>query len=179
VFSVPQNGDIGLAAGDLALFGLAGQESVELVVKSIEPQNDLNAKLTCVDAAPAIHGADSGAIPAFSSQITVPQELQRPPAPVVSHIQSGAEALIRHADGSVTTRVMITLKPPSFPARLQVQAQIRAKDESAFRAAEIFAQSPTHVSLTDVAEGEIYDIRLRYFTDTGIFSPPATIAGHS
>ena len=37
--------------GDLALFGEKDKESVELIVKSIEPGEDLTARLVCVDAA--------------------------------------------------------------------------------------------------------------------------------
>lgn len=165
-------------AGDLALFGEAGTESVELLVKSIAPQGDLSARITCVDAAPAIHTADSGAIPAFSSQITVPPELRRPPAPVLADIQSGQEALIRNTDGSLTTRIIIALAPPAYPQPLQLVARIRAQDESDFRAADILMQGQHRISLADVEEGDIYDIELRYASQQGQHSLPLVIQGH-
>lgn len=168
----------GVAAGDLALFGERGSESVELVVKSIEPGPDLSAKLTCVDAAPAIHNADAGEIPDFVSHITLPPELRRPPAPVLAEIQSGEEALVRHTDGSFTTRILIMLQPPQFDGQLTLQASLRAADETQFRAATVLAASRDSLSLTDVAEGEIYDIQLRYMSATGVMSPPLVIAGH-
>ena len=104
--------------------------------------------------------------------------MQRPPAPVLSQIQSGLESMIRHADGSFTSRIVITLSPPVFGRALGIQAMIRAKDESDFRAAEIMAQGGNRVSIIDVAEGEIYDIRLRYVADDGALSAPLAIAGH-
>ncbi len=168
----------GPQAGDLALFGESGTESVELVVKSIEPGPDLSARITCVDASPAIHGADTGIIPAFSSQITLPPELKRPPAPVLAEVQSGEEVLIRHTDGSFTARIMVTLEQPLFEKPLSLQALIRAADETHFRPATVLASSQDSLSITDITEGEIYDIQLRYVTASGILSQPLLIAAH-
>lgn len=168
----------GPEAGDLALFGESGAESVELVVKSIEPGSDLTAKIICVDAAPAIHQTDIGVIPEFSSQITLPPDLKRPPQPVLAEIQSGEESLIRHTDGSFTTRILVTLEQPVFEKPLSLRAMIRAKDETYFRPATVFTKEQDSISLTDVAEGETYDIQLKYVTATGISSSPLLISGH-
>ena len=164
-------------AGDLCMFGEAGRESVELIVKSITPQGNLAAKLECVDAAPAIHMADSGTVPEFSSQLTLPPELQRPPVPVLAQIQSGAEVLVRNTDGSLTTRIVLTLVPPAFGQAVTIRAAIRAKDESTFHTAEMTTAN-SRVSITDVAEGESYDLQLRYIGANGLSSPPLAITGH-
>jgi len=177
-FVTPVSSGSGPAAGDLALFGESGQESVALIVRSIEPQSDLNAKISCVDAEPAVHAASLSPIPAFSSVLTAPLVLQRPPTPVLSQIQSGLESMIRHVDGSLTSRIVITLSPPSFGRPLSVQALIRAQGESDFRTAEIMAQGSNRVSVTDIAEGETYDIQLRYVTNDGALSAPLAINGH-
>lgn len=95
-FALPQPLENAPAAGDLVLAGIAGQESVELVVQAIEPQSDLAARITCVDAAPAIHTADTGTIPLFNSQMTLPPALQRPPAPQLTHVQSDTGETILH-----------------------------------------------------------------------------------
>jgi hypothetical protein len=177
-FVTPVPAATGPAAGDLALFGESGQESVELIVKSIEPQSDLNARLTCVDADPAIHTASAAAMPAFSSVLTSPPEMQRPPTPVLNQTQSGLESMIRHADGSFTSRIVITLSPPVFNGALTVQVLIRAQDETDFRAAEVMMQGGNRLSITDVAEGEVYDIQLRYVTKDGALSAPLSVAGY-
>jgi hypothetical protein len=178
VFTTPVSISAGPAAGDLALFGESGQESVQLIVKSIEPQSDLNARITCVDADPAVHTASSAALPAFTSVLTAPQEMQRPPAPVLSQIQSGLESMIKHADGSFTSRIVVTLSPPVSRRSLGVQAMIRAKDETDFKAAEVMAQGNNRLSITDITEGETYDIQLRYAANDGALSSPLTIIGH-
>ncbi len=177
-FTTPYADSEGPQVGDLALFGESGQESVELVVKAIEPQSDLNARITCVDAAPAVHTADTGLIPPFNSQMTAPPDMSRPPAPVLGQIQSGLESMIRHADGSLTSRIVITLQPPAFSRPLDIQALIRADGETDFRAAAVLMQSANSISVTDIAEGETYDIRLRYVTEAGALSAALTIAGY-
>lgn len=170
----------GPAVGDLALFGISGQESVELIVKSIEPQSDLAARITCLDASPGVFSADTAAIPAWSSQISGPApELARPPAPVLAQIQSGTESLIRHADGSVSSRIVITVQPPVFLRPLRLRAMIRAADETLFRSADILTQTDTSLSITDVADGDVYDIQLRYVADDGSVSAPLLISGYA
>ena len=177
IFSTPLA--VGPDIGDLALFDEAGIESVELVVKSIAPQGNLSARMTCVDAAPAIFAADTRTIPPFSSQMTVPPEMQRPPVPVlVAEIQSGEETLIRNTDGSLSTRIVVTLQPPAFGGKLGFDALIRAQDETRFRLAEITANGGNRLSLGDVAEGEIYDLQLRYVSTGGVYSAPLLISGH-
>lgn len=59
-------------AGDLFMFGEAGSEAIDLVVKEIEPLDELNARLTLMDAAPGVLTAQTGTIPAYSPQITIP-----------------------------------------------------------------------------------------------------------
>ncbi len=166
------------APGDLAMFGETGTESVELIVKSIEPQGNLSAKITCVDAAPGVHVADTGAIPAFSSQITVPKEMQRPPVPELAQIQSGEEALTRNPDGSIAARIVITLKPPTDSDPFSIVTLIRAAGESHFHAADAVRLSDAKIGILNVEEGEIYDIELRYQSAADVLSAPLPIAGH-
>ena len=120
--------------GDLVLFGETGKESIECIVKSIEPQSDLTARITCVDAAPAVHTADTGVIPSYESHVTVPADLKRPPAPVVVSVQTGEEALIRNPDGSFSATIMMTLAAPAYSATLFTDVQIRATGETDFGA---------------------------------------------
>ena len=163
--------------GDLAMFGESGLESVELVVQSIVPSGNLSARLSCVDAAPAIHVADEGNIPPFNSQITAPPALQRPPTPVLDRIQSGEETLIRNTDGSLTTRIVVTLLPPANAQNLTPRVLLRAQDETQFHPAET-SLAQNRISISDVAEGESYDIDIRYVSQTGMVSAPLLIAAH-
>jgi hypothetical protein len=144
--------------GDLALFGESGQESVELAVKAIEPAGDLAAKITCVAAAPAVHTADTGPIPTFSPQITVPAEMRRPPAPVAAGLSS--------EDGAA----LVTLVPPDFPLPLSVAVRLRFPEETDFRPAR-FTASGQIVTVTDLVPGLHYDIAIYYQNVSGVSSP--------
>lgn len=157
-------------AGDLVLFGETGQESIECIVRSIEPQSDLTARITCVDAAPAVHNTDTGSIPDFDSHVTVPPDLKRPPAPDIVNVQTGEEALIRNPDGSFSATIMLTLSPPQYPTALSVDAQIRAAGETNFRTAS-FIEAGSQIRIIDVEAEEYYDINLLYKNAYGISSP--------
>lgn len=60
----------GINVGDLCFFGESGSEKLDCKVTLIEPEKDFGARLTLVAAAPGVHTADSGPIPAFTSGIT-------------------------------------------------------------------------------------------------------------
>lgn len=166
------------AVGDLAMFGENGQESVALIVKSIEPQGDLSARLTCVDAAPEIYQADQGAIPPFKSNISQTAAAVLPPAPQLAEIQSGEESLLRHADGSLTTRVVITLLPPVYSHDLATQVLVRGEGALKFTPADILSETPTQISIVGLEEGQRYDIQLRYLTADNNRSLPRMISGY-
>ena len=164
--------------GDLVMFGESGQESVALIVKSIEPQGDLSAKITCVDAASEIYAADQGAIPPFKSNISAANLVHLPPAPNIAEIQSGEESLIRNADGSLTTRVVITLLPPVHSHPLITQVLVRGEGEQKFTPAEILSETATQISIVGLEEGQRYDLQLRYLAADNNRSLPRTISGY-
>ena len=178
VFATPLAAEAAPQAGDLAMYGEAGLESVSLIVKGIVPQGDLTARMTCIDAAPGVHLAETGAIPPHASYITLPDSLRVPPAPEVMSIQSGEESLIRNTDGSLTTRIVLTLKPVSFSADISLQAMIRSEDEDAFRPADILSETPTQISIVGVEEGATYDLQLRYVTPYNSRSQAKLIVGY-
>lgn len=163
---------------DLVLFGETGVESIECIVKSIEPQSDLTARITCVDAAPAVHTADVGTIPPYESNITVPADLKRPPSPVVISVQTGEEALIRNPDGSFSSTITMTLATPLYSGVLFTDVQIRADGETTFRSAS-FIQSGNQIRVIDVEAAEYYDISLAYKNSNGLTSLPTIITNQN
>ncbi len=169
---------LGPEVGDLALFGEAGQESAALVVKSIEPQSDLNAKITCVAYTEEVFNDDETVAPEFVSHVEVPVEMQRVPTPMLEQVQSGLETVIKHADGSITSRIIITFLPSILSNELSINTKIKASGESVYRNATIMHRTSSEVSITDVEEGEFYDIQLRYVDNTGAMSAPLTISNH-
>ncbi len=72
------------AVGDLAVMGEADTVTASMIVKSLEPGPDLSAKLVLLDAAPEVHLADQGAIPAYEPRLYYDPETSPPPAVAVT-----------------------------------------------------------------------------------------------
>jgi hypothetical protein len=77
--------------GDLFVLGEVSRGVAQLIVRLIEPSDELTATLTCVDAAPAVWTADSGTPPVFVSAITG-KAWCAPPLPPVVNIRAGDSA---------------------------------------------------------------------------------------
>jgi hypothetical protein len=80
-----------MQVGDLYVLGEVNRGVAELIVRAIEPSDDLTATLTLVDAAPAVWTCDSGTPPAFVSDISGKSWCAAPAAPVV-YIRAGDSA---------------------------------------------------------------------------------------
>lgn len=174
--------------GDLITFGLSGSESIDCLVKLIEPGPDLTAKLTLVDYAPAIQTADQGTIPAFSSQITTPTKLaqQQPPAPIVDAVRSDEEVLVRAIDGALESRIVISCHFASgasiAAAGLQVRYRQTGSTDPWQQLAAPLGADMTEISVRPVQDGYTYDIMLRSVSDNpspGLTSDWVTINAHT
>ena len=170
--------------GDLFQFGEAGRESAPMLVKGIEPGPNLSAKLNLIPAAPGVHTADSGLIPAFDSYITRPAqiELVRPPAPVVWTVVSDETALVRGPDGRSSPRILIRLYPLSSDAINQpdgIEVRFRPVDNAGPWSAVATQPADTLVvAVQPVEDGATYDLRLRFISRNGIASDWCEISGH-
>jgi len=99
----------GVAVGDLGQFGEQGSESVDLVVKSIEPGPNLTARLICVDYNAAIYTADTGTIPAYDSQMTLPYNIfEAIGEPIVNTIRSATHEMNREEDGALANQIFVS-----------------------------------------------------------------------
>ncbi|WP_238121954.1 MULTISPECIES: hypothetical protein [unclassified Xanthobacter] len=95
-----------IAVGDLAMFGPAGEEALECVVKSIAVIDDLAATLTLVDHAPEIETlADAEVAPPWSGRVgeEAGASTVAPGVPIIS-VTSGDDTI-------VTGGVVVTLEP--------------------------------------------------------------------
>ncbi|NNG03992.1 MAG: hypothetical protein HKM95_07805, partial [Inquilinus sp.] len=156
-----------IAAGDLAAFGETDRVTAEMIVREIRPGEELTAKLVLVDAAPAVHDADQGAIPPFDSKVTVPAGVA---APGIESIASDGAVLFREGDGSLSSRIYVRL------LRLSGGRFDLADVEGRYRIAGtpapwiLLPRVPAEtreVSIRPVADGETYELQLRYVTAAG------------
>ena len=103
-----------IAVGDLVAVEETGQASAEMLVTGIYPRKDESAKITCVDAVPAILQADTGTIPTYSPIVTNPRERADyglPPAPAVISAYSDSTTQLILPDLSVRPRIAVQLAP--------------------------------------------------------------------
>lgn len=168
--------------GDLAVFGEAARESVELLVKSIKRMGDFTARIELVDAAPAVHQSDIGVIPPFDTQSTWPGQGVNlaPPRPAIDEVRSDEDALLAQPGSGWITAIRLTLGARSGVLapieRLEVQLRPTGSAE-AWRSVP-FPGAPNAVFVTGVVERIAYDLRARYISNAGIASDWTTVDAH-
>lgn len=153
------------AVGDLVVFGESGLETIECIVKSIEPLSDTNARISFLDAAPAVHSADSP-IPAWSSAITVATPLKpvEPPVPTIEAINSDEFVMEFGPDGSLQSRIVVTLRLPSQSSagNLYYQGQSRVSGvNGSWTSAALVPVDAGEVIFLNVKDTVTYEIRVR------------------
>lgn len=153
----------GPAVGDLVMFGESGSESIDCIIKSIEPSSDLTAMLTCVDLASAIYSSDTGTIPAYTSPLTARLTL---PDPVIYSVASDRRAMLNNLVDPSTARILVELTPPSGKIETisTIECQYRVTNSVGPWQSQTFAPGLTSLYLINVENGLSYDIRVRYLS---------------
>lgn len=170
--------------GDLAVFGEAERESALLLVKSIHPGPNFTARLVCVDAAPGVHDADTGPIPAYDPGMSLPpvHQPQAPRQPVISQIRSDETVLVRTADGRAQPRIVLTIALDAglgAPAD-SIQPQYRRSGSGeAWSALAPVPAGTGQVAISPVEDGVSYDLRLRALSRLGLASDWTAVDGHT
>lgn len=168
-----------LMVGDLSavvpgcLFGFGETNQVYAVyrVKTIAHQQDLVAQLVLVDDAPAISTADQGAIPPWTSNVTIPPDpFSLPPQNLqVQQVFDGAGASVR-ALGRLTWQVPRFGKITSF----EVQYDDIAGNSGWTQAGTVAPPTTTfNVPVIDVGQ---WGFRVRCLFDDGTVSAWATLS---
>ncbi|MBY2997820.1 host specificity factor TipJ family phage tail protein [Rhizobium leguminosarum] len=140
------------AAGDLALFGENGFESVVLRVKSISARQDLSARLELVDDAPAILTADTGTIPEFQTGIAPVPDYRASAPSGFSYVES------IWTTSPATSAIDMAWQAPDAGNAASYIVQYRAAGDSQWFTASTVS-APT-IRLIDLATG-VYDVRIR------------------
>jgi hypothetical protein len=101
---------------DLVIFGLFGQETIQLIVTKITPRPNLQAVLELADYAPAIQTADAGMPPPW---LFGAQQADAVAAPNVIATATGDWVNHQHSDLSRHVRIKLHLSPPSDLAQVE------------------------------------------------------------
>jgi len=154
---------LSVAPGDLFMFGEAGTETQALKVLGVEPQSDFSARITLVDAAPEIYGADTGPIPDFDSNITQPpiEPGIRPPAPTITGIRADGPSFYLSGDRSPEPRILIDFEPGQGAPTQYIDAEVRAEDGVIWGGFASVEASEGTVSVHNVEDQTTYRGRIR------------------
>jgi hypothetical protein len=166
------------AVNNLFMFGAISSDSVDLIVQSIEPSNNLSARLTLVDYSPAVYDSDLEPIPAFNSQITLPPLLlinKITVAPLITTVISDETVMLRPAPNQFLYRIKVSFSnPATLPSIAKyIEGQIDYSGDTSLiwqtsKSADI---RDACIYFSDVEEGSQYRIRVRYVTDDGRSGP--------
>lgn len=171
-FTTPVATSSGPQVGDLVTLG----EPVDLIVRSIEPGENLSASISFLDYAPEIFDADAGAIDEWDPQITLPpvQNRATPSPPAVESIDSGEGVLVRASDGTFTSRIVVAFTVDQTATGVAAEiVQARFRESGSVEDWQwTSAGNPTGgvVSLAPVEDAATYAIELRSVSAVGATS---------
>jgi hypothetical protein len=171
--------------GTLCSVSILGEEYDEYLVSAITPAENLSAELVLTPyVMDEIEASVSGEIPAFNGQsrLDVTRGKTIPP-PTITTIRSDEGVLVRGADGTLSSRIMVNYSLGTGAALPDtVQAQFRRDGDVGWTSAlAVLAGNP--VVFADVEDGETYNLRIRAANSkTGLASPwvssePHTVVG--
>lgn len=174
---------------DLLLFGEYNQESIDLIVQSIEPSDNMSARLTLVDYSPAIYNSDSEVIPAFNSQITKPpgsleSVITYIPTIESTKILSDDKVMEKVGPSSFIYKMLVPVTPLNTTnASLQkiryLQGEIKLSTGKVWQNSKNVPLEEKGILFSSVVEGASYDIRIRYISDDGKVGAWSTVATHT
>lgn len=171
----------GPAVGDLFMFGVTGVETLPAIVKRIEPGDDLSAVLTLAPYDAAIHTADTGSIPAFSSYMTADYDRTLPGAPTVA-LRSDNTAADILTDGTAIYRLGVDITPPGS-SRIPVDGyEVRYRlneDENWNNVGALWPFSTPTVFIAPVLVGAVYEVSVRSKGVNGLYSAWVQPADHT
>jgi len=160
----------GPKVGDLAMFGEANRETVELLVHSIRRSGDFTAQLFLVDVAPDIYNADTGEIPAFDPQTTPSIDITElpPKPPTIEGTASGKDASTISGGGSVSS-LIVYLSAPDNDMRIRgYRVRYRVTGESQWQYTP--EMENLTITITPVIEDVEYEIQAQSISVYGVAS---------
>jgi len=158
---------------DLVGLGETSRTSVNLLVTSVQPESDITARITAVDAADNLMDAISGPIPAFDSNITAPSRVfkEKPSTPIIESVRSDEWAMQVTSGGNLVPRVQITFSVPAGGVEaVTTVCYGRKVGEQAWLTLGTSGAADGVVYANGVEEGAEYQIRLQAQTRLGVAS---------
>lgn len=171
------------APGDLFMLGESERVSIVCRVYEVAHQDDLKARLTLVDDAPALDQADTGVIPPFDSSISEPADPFRLPPRNLT-----VKEMVKQAgSGATTVAVRLAWQAPRLSGIRGFESQWRdeqtgAEGESGWTGSQTVLAPQQWVDIDGLLLGN-YGFRVRALLDDGRTSgwavlPASAITGN-
>ena len=158
--------------GDLVVFGIAGRETIDLIVSDIAPGPQLTFRLSGVAAAPEVHG--SGAIPPFDPGATVPARPSPFPAmPVIT----GSRSDLHIAGGGYTLSLVLSVRAVMAAVPTSAfGARWRRSGGTSWTYTATFPAEGGAVTIPGVVDGQAYDVEVWAISANWYISDSASIS---
>ncbi len=173
-------------AGNLFMVGTVNAESVECLVLAVEPQENMTARLTLVDYAPAVYDSDSEVIPAFDSKITKPPELSQSAitqVPSIRQIVSDERAMVILSNGQYGYRISLTYTVPADLPRAIAYVEGQIIENGSYSTGSWIDAGSVKIGqaflFLDVQQSEAYRMRLRLMSSDGRVGRWVETAAHT
>ena len=178
----------GVAAGDLFMFGETGQETETLIIRSVQPIDDLGATLECVPYREAIYNS-ANTIPEYQSVISIPSSASMigPPTPRITDVVSDEAALTVTSEGAIVPGILVYVQAgtgaspsdASVTATAFYQARFRENiDDAKYVYMPMVPVDAGRIALDPVISGEAYNVEVRAVGPFGEVSKWATVSNH-
>lgn len=160
--------------GTLVIFGVRGYETIDLIIKSKTPTNDMACRLTGVLYNEGVFSSDIGNIPEWSSGSLPSKTL---PAPQVISIISDVSVMVQTKNNVLIPAVLIRVQPININELSLIVARKLSGTDSPWERSVVILSNGSAL-ITGVEDGETYDFRLWYTADGYFTSPPTNVFGY-
>lgn len=152
-----------VAVGDLVVFGEVNVVFLPAKIIRIEPVDRIWVQITAVPLAPEILTADQQPIPPYDPYITQPIDVSKlpPQTPTVLRIRSDETVLVRDADGSLRTQMVVDYSfPPGQPNTIIELRYVEINSQIAWHRVEA-PSSDGSIATSLVEDGSVYKVQIR------------------
>lgn len=153
----------------LVSVSILGDEYAEYLVAAIRPGEKLTAEITCIPYnAEEIEAATKGAVPPWEPPTYLPGITgDALPVPKIAAVKSDESMLIRQPGGGLITQIGVWWRlSTAVSGNYVIQAQAISENSGDVLAASC-EMTDSYVTLTNGAEGETYNIRVRLVAANG------------
>ena len=146
-----------------------------MIIRDVEPADDLSAKVTLISEGAGVHVAEYGPIPPWDPVVTAPPTV---PQPIVLGIESDARVMLVTPSKVLLDCVLFRLEPVTFEGvRLHVLYKLTGTAGN-WQVATVQDETGSSARITGPQAGEAYDFVLQYTHPSYLSSRATTLNGY-